>query len=145
MLDALGKPHTNGYKPWGNSQLLLRKSVQAYILKHHQAVGAIVDALEKVKLPSEKTDLAALVEASKREAFVPSPAKVRDRMPRKFDFAARDEANRRLGPGLVPNCSINGWRGIRSAPLRALYAERDSENGWSMRQFESANGDRRYA
>ena len=45
---------------------------------------------------------------------------------------------------LVPNCSINGWRGIRSAPLRALYAERDSENGWSMRQFETVNGDRRY-
>jgi hypothetical protein len=97
VLDALGLPYINGYKPRGNSQLLLRKSVQAYVLTHQQAVGAIVDALEEVKLPSEKTYLAALVEAPKREAVVPSPAKVRDRMPRKFDFAARDEANRKLG------------------------------------------------
>ena len=35
VLDALGLPYINGYKPRGNSQLLLRKSVQAYILKHH--------------------------------------------------------------------------------------------------------------
>ncbi|OOE11777.1 hypothetical protein BSR09_11135 [Stutzerimonas degradans] len=97
VLDALGLPYINGYKPRGNSQLLLRKSVQAYVLKHQQAVGAIVDALEEVKLPSEKTYLAALVEAPKREAFVPSATKVRERMPRKLDFAARDEANRKLG------------------------------------------------
>lgn len=97
VLDALGLPYINGYKPRGNSQLLLRKSVQAYVLKHQQAVGAIVDALEEVKRPSEKTYLAALVEAPKREVLVPSPAKIRERMPRKFDFAARDEANRKLG------------------------------------------------
>jgi hypothetical protein len=57
VLDALGLPYINGYKPRGNSQLLLRKSVQAYVLMHQQAVGAIVDALEEVKLPSEKTYL----------------------------------------------------------------------------------------
>jgi hypothetical protein len=97
VLDALGLPYINGYKPRGNSQLLLRKSVQAYVLKHQQAVSAIVDALEEVKLPSEKTYLAALVDAPQREAFVPSPTRIRDRMPRKFDFAARDESNRKLG------------------------------------------------
>ncbi|MFQ7899391.1 DUF3883 domain-containing protein [Stutzerimonas degradans] len=97
VLDALGLPYINGYKPRGNSQLLLRKSVQAYVLKHQQAVGTIVDALEEVKLPSEKTYLAALVEAPKREALAPSATKVRERMPRKLDFAARDEANRKLG------------------------------------------------
>ena len=97
VLDALGLPYINGYKPRGNSQLLLRKSVQAYVLKHQQTVGTIVDALEEVKLPSEKTYLAALVEAPKREAFVPGPAKVRERTPCKLDFAARDEANRKLG------------------------------------------------
>lgn len=69
VLDALGLPYINGYKPRGNTQLLLRKSVQAYVLKHQQAVGAIVDALEEVKLPSEKTHLAALVEAPKREVL----------------------------------------------------------------------------
>ncbi|WP_313484792.1 DUF3883 domain-containing protein [Stutzerimonas kunmingensis] len=97
VLDALGLPYINGYKPRGNSQLLLRKSVQAFVLERQKLVGSIVDALEEVKLPGEKTYLAALVEAPKREVFVPSATKVRDRMPRKFDFAARDEANRRLG------------------------------------------------
>lgn len=97
VLDALGLPYINGYKPRGNSQLLLRKSVQAYVLKHQHTVGSIVDALEEVKLPGEKTYLAALVEAPKREVFVPSVTKVRERMPRKFDYAARDEANRKLG------------------------------------------------
>jgi hypothetical protein len=98
VLDALGLPFINGYKPRGNSQLLLRKSVQAYVLKQQHAVAAIVDALEEVKLPSQKTYLAALVDAPKREAVVQSPSKVRgSRMPRKFDFAARDEANRKLG------------------------------------------------
>ncbi|MDH4555705.1 DUF3883 domain-containing protein [Pseudomonas sp. BN417] len=97
VLDALGLPYINGYKPRGNSQLLLRKSVQAYVLKHQQLVGTIVDALEEVKLPSEKTYLAALVEAPMRDELVRGPAPVRQRLPRKFDFAARDEANRKLG------------------------------------------------
>lgn len=97
ILDSLGLPYINGYKPRGNSQLLLRKSVQAYVLKHQQLVGIIVDALEEVKLPSEKTYLAALVEAPMRDELVRAPTPVRQRLPRKFDFAARDEANRKLG------------------------------------------------
>lgn len=97
VLDTLGLPYINGYKPRGNSQLLLRKSVQAYVLKHHQAVGTIVDALEELKLPGETTYLAALVEAPQREALVRGLAPVRQRLPRKFDYAARDEANRKLG------------------------------------------------
>lgn len=97
VLDALGLPYINGYKPRGNSQLLLRKSVQAYVLKNQQAVATIVDALEEVKLPGERTYLAALVEAPKREALVRAPSKVPNRMPRKLDYAARDEANRKLG------------------------------------------------
>lgn len=44
VLDALGLPYINGYKPRGNSQLLLRKSVHAYVLEHQQTVGALVDA-----------------------------------------------------------------------------------------------------
>ncbi|WP_405118255.1 DUF3883 domain-containing protein [Pseudomonas leptonychotis] len=97
VLDALGLPYINGYKPRGNSQLLLRKSVQAYLLKNQQVVGSIVDALEEVKLPSEKSYLAALVEAPTREEFVRAPVSAKQRLPRKFDYAARDEANRKLG------------------------------------------------
>lgn len=97
VLDALGLPYINGYKPRGNSQLLLRKSVQAYLLKNQQVVGSIVDALEEVKLPSEKSYLAALVEAPTLEELVRSPVSAKQRLPRKFDYAARDEANRKLG------------------------------------------------
>lgn len=97
VLGALGLPYINGYKPRGNSQHLLRKSVGAYVLKHQQAVATIVDALEEVKLPGEKSYLAALVEAPKREAPVRAPSKVPNRMLRKLDYAARDEANRKLG------------------------------------------------
>lgn len=97
VLDALGLPYINGYKPRGNSQLLLRKSVQAYLLQNQQVVGSIVDALEEVKLPSEKSYLAALVEAPTREELVRGPVSARQRLPRKFDYAARDEANRKLG------------------------------------------------
>jgi hypothetical protein len=71
--------------------------VQAYVLKNQQTVATIVDALEEVKLPGERTYLAALVEAPKREALVRAPSKVPNRMPRKLDYAARDEANRKLG------------------------------------------------
>lgn len=97
VLDTLGLPYINGYKPRGNSQLLLRKSVQAYLLKNQQVVGSIVDSLEEVKLPSEKSYLAALVEAPTREELVRGPVSARQRLPRKFDYAARDEANRKLG------------------------------------------------
>ncbi|WP_416054911.1 hypothetical protein [Pseudomonas aeruginosa] len=45
VLDVLGLPYIHGYKPWGNSQLLLRNSVQAYVLKNQQLVGAIVPKL----------------------------------------------------------------------------------------------------
>lgn len=97
VLDALGLPYINGYKPRANSQLLLRKSVQAYVLKHQQTVGTIVDTLEELKLPGDKTYLAALVDAPQREAFARGSAPVRERLPRKLDYAARDEANRKLG------------------------------------------------
>ena len=60
-------------------------------------VGSIVDSLEEVKLPSEKSYLAALVEAPTREELVRGPVSARQRLPRKFDYAARDEANRKLG------------------------------------------------
>ncbi|MCV5760907.1 hypothetical protein OFN40_27410, partial [Escherichia coli] len=79
------------------SQLLLRKSVHAYVLEHQQTVGALVDALEEVKLPGNKTYRAALVEPPAREVLVRTPASLRQRLPRKFDYAARDEANRKLG------------------------------------------------
>lgn len=49
---------------------------------------------------SSRAHLAVLVEALRCEAFVLSPVSLRDRMPRKFDFAAQDLGNRnRAGQG----------------------------------------------
>lgn len=126
VLDAPGLPYINGYKPRGNSQLLLRKSVHAYVLEHQQTVGALVDAPEEVKLPGDKTYRAALVEPPAREVLVRTPASLRQRLPRKFDYAARDEANRKLGRAgeqwvigyeqqrlteLMPQSFFSGWIG----------------------------------
>lgn len=99
VLAGLGLPFIQGYKPRGNSQLLLRKAVQEYVIQHSVAVGKIVDALEEVKTPAEKSYLAVLVDSPAKEErqklVVPAP--VRQRLPRKLDYAARDEANRKLG------------------------------------------------
>ncbi|MFG5862634.1 protein NO VEIN domain-containing protein [Metapseudomonas sp. CR1201] len=99
VLAGLGLPFIQGYKPRGNSQLLLRKAVQEYVIQHSVAVGKIVDALEEVKTPAEKSYSAVLVDSPAKEErkklVVPAP--VRQRLPRKLDYAARDEANRKLG------------------------------------------------
>ncbi|HBO0353839.1 TPA: DUF3883 domain-containing protein [Pseudomonas aeruginosa] len=99
VLTGLGLPFIQGYKPRGNSQLLLRKAVQEYVIQHSVAVGKIVDALEEVKTPAEKSYSAVLVDSPAKEErqklVVPAP--VRQRLPRKLDYAARDEANRKLG------------------------------------------------
>lgn len=99
VLAGLGLPFIAGYKPRGNSQLLLRKSVQEYITRHHALVGKIVDALEEVKTPAQKTYSAVLVESPRKEERQPLvvPCQSRQRLPRKLDYAARDEANRKLG------------------------------------------------
>lgn len=99
VLAGLGLPFIAGYKPRGNSQLLLRKSVQEYITRHHALVGKIVDALEEVKTPAQKTYSAVLVESPRKEERQPLvvPGQSRQRLPRKLDYAARDEANRKLG------------------------------------------------
>lgn len=99
VLAGLGLPFIQGYKPRGNTLLLLRKAVQDYVIQHSVEVGKIVDALEEVKTPAEKSYSAVLVDSPIKEErqnlVVPSP--VRQRFPRKFDYAARDEANRKLG------------------------------------------------
>ncbi|MHC5351902.1 protein NO VEIN domain-containing protein [Metapseudomonas furukawaii] len=99
VLAGLGLPFIQGYKPRGNSQLLLRKAVQEYVIQHSVAVGKIVDALEEVKTPAEKSYSAALVDSPAKEERqkLVVPASVRQRLPRKLDYAARDEANRKLG------------------------------------------------
>ncbi len=99
VLASMGLPFIQGYKPRGNSQLLLRKAVQEYVLGHSVDVGKIVDGLEEVKTPAQKAYTAVLVESpvmEERQKLV-APTLLRQRLPRKLDYAARDEANRKLG------------------------------------------------
>ncbi|MDH4565529.1 DUF3883 domain-containing protein [Pseudomonas sp. BN414] len=99
VLAGLGLPFIQGYKPRGNSQLLLRKAVQDYVIRHPAEVGKIVDALEEVKPLAQKTYSAVLVDSPLKEERqkIVLPTSSRQRLPRKLDYAARDEANRKLG------------------------------------------------
>lgn len=99
VLNGMGLPFIQGYKPRGNSQLLLRKAVQDYVLRNSADVSKIVDGLEEVKTPAQKNYSAVLVESPLMEERQKPVASTRSRLrlPRKFDYAARDEANRKLG------------------------------------------------
>ena len=98
VLSNIGLPFIDGYKPRGNSQLLLRKAVQKYVLDPKNSVSAVVDALEEVKTSSEKNFRAVLVDPPSIEMMSKSDnVHSRARLPRKYDYAARDEQNRNLG------------------------------------------------
>lgn len=95
ILQELGLPWVDGYKPRGNAQLLLRKAVQAYILTRASEVEGIVDSLEDVKTPGEQQYRAVVIDAPSVEDV--AQVGPRARLPRKLDHAGRDEANRKLG------------------------------------------------
>lgn len=98
ILYALELPFIPGYKPRGNSQLLLRKVVQDFVVRHPDMVRQVVDAMEEVKPAAEKNFKAVVVDAPAIEVVARLNAtEPRVRLPRKVDFAARDESNRRLG------------------------------------------------
>lgn len=96
VLHALNLPFVPGYKPRSNSQLLLRKAVQRYLLENAAQVAAIADAMEDARPVETKPFQAVLVEQPRIEDVV-VPDLRRLRLPRKIDFAGRDEANRKLG------------------------------------------------
>lgn len=98
VLQSLELPFIPGYKPRGNAQLLLRKSVQSFVQEHSDLMQQVVDALEEVKAPESKTFKAVLVAPPPVEVVAKiDPGLRRPRLPRKVDYASRDEANRRLG------------------------------------------------
>lgn len=97
VLASLGLPFIPGYKPRGNTQLLLRQQVQKFVLDHSDMVRQIVDALEEVKTPEAKTFAATVVAPPPVETVAKVEAGPRVRLPHKMDYAARDESNRKLG------------------------------------------------
>lgn len=98
VLHSMGLPFIPGYKPSSNVQLLLRKAVQQYVLEHAELVGQVVDAMEEMKAPGGRVFKAVLVNPPPVEIVARLETQgPRVRLPRKIDFAARDESNRRLG------------------------------------------------
>ncbi len=97
VLAGLGLPFIPGYKPRGNTQLLLRQQVQTFVLHHTDLVRQIVDAFEEVKAPAAKTFAATVVAPPPIETVAKAELGPRARLPRKMDYAARDEHNRKLG------------------------------------------------
>ncbi len=95
VLDQLGLPYIRGYKPRSNFQDLLREVVLAHVQREQPVLQTIVDAIEEQTEPGNKTYLGVLVEPPVPENS-PAPSR-RQRLPRKLDYAARDERNRDLG------------------------------------------------
>ena len=95
VLDELGLPFIRGYKPRGNVQELLRAVVCDQLLKHRLILERAIDGLEQFTAPSTRNFRAALVAPPMPEAH--SLRLPRLRLPRKVDYAARDESNRALG------------------------------------------------
>jgi len=98
VLHEMGLPFISGYKPSSNAQKLLGDEVVAYLNAHWSGLEKIFEALER--LPRESS-----TPIGKDSVVVATPVSgpirlgARQRAPRKFDFAARDERNRSLGKG----------------------------------------------
>jgi hypothetical protein len=98
VLNSMELPFIQGYKPRNNAQLLLRKTVQQFVLDHSDLVRQVVDAMEEVKVPADKTFKAVVVQPPPVEVIAKVPnSGPRVRLPRQVDFASRDESNRKLG------------------------------------------------
>lgn len=98
VLHGLELPFIAGYKPRSNAQLLLRQAVQRFLLEHPDLIVQVVNALEEVKTPAERTFKAVLVAPPSMETVVHAAKNdPKPRLPRKIDWAQRDEVNRKLG------------------------------------------------
>jgi hypothetical protein len=96
VLNDLDLPFIPGYKPRKNSQRLLRREVRRYVDANQSVLEGIIAGLESVPdRPAEVVDYASVLVATPRSTD--SPLIARKRIPRKFDFAGRDERNRSLG------------------------------------------------
>jgi hypothetical protein len=98
VLHGLELPFISGYKPRSNAQLLLRQTVQRFVLDHSNLVGHVVDAMQEVKTPAQQSFHASVVAAPTLETVVQIKSdEATPRLPRKIDWAQRDEVNRKLG------------------------------------------------
>lgn len=95
ILDQLSLPYIRGYKPRSNLQELLRQVVITYIGQHQSDLVNVMDDLGAQTTAGEQMFRGVLVQPPKVE---PLPVRVkRPKFARKFDYALRDENNRKLG------------------------------------------------
>jgi hypothetical protein len=97
VLDQLALPYVRGYKPRANLQALLRQAVLQYVDSHREALTNVMEDFDERTTPGEQRFRGVLVEPPKIEALPNAAARVR--LPRKLDYAAREERNRNLGRG----------------------------------------------
>lgn len=96
VLSDLGLPYIRGYKPRGNYQQILRERVEAFIASNPNIMDKVFQHYEVVDPDEAAFDAFTQVDAPRIDG---NNANVRaqNRLPRKLDFAARDEQNRALG------------------------------------------------
>jgi len=97
VLDQLNLPYIRGYKPRSNLQELLRETVLRYVEEHQQALTRVMEHFDERTSPGNQQFRGVLVEPPKVEPL--KIASKRIRLPRKLDYAAREEMNRKLGYG----------------------------------------------
>lgn len=95
VLDQLGLPYIRGYKPRSNLQDLLREVVISQVQGSHEVLRVVVDAIEDRTTPGSRSYRGVLIEPPVPEAL--PKRQPRERLPRRLDYAARDERNRSLG------------------------------------------------
>lgn len=95
VLDQLGLPYIRGYKPRSNLQELLRHTVSAYVSQHQKGLANVMDELDAQTAAGEHKFLGVLVDPPTVEPL--QVRRKRPRLARKFDYAQRDEHNRKLG------------------------------------------------
>lgn len=101
VLAGLRLPWIQGYKPLPNAQGLLRSAVENYVLARGQDIDDIYTRLEVVPESIEQRRLPWQDVFRAAPEVIPDSEikeeKSRVRLPRKWNHAARDEQNRKLG------------------------------------------------
>lgn len=97
VLDQLALPYVRGYKPRANLQALLRQTVLQFVESHRDSLTNVMENFDERTTPGEQQFRGVLVERPKIESIQVAAKRVR--LPRKLDYAAREERNRTLGYG----------------------------------------------
>jgi len=97
VLEQLGLPYIRGYKPRSNLQALLRETVLRYVETHQESLTHVMDSFDELTSSGAQQFRGVLVQPPKVELRT-SGAR-RTRLPKKLDYAAREERNRTLGYG----------------------------------------------